>query len=192
MKRPLAYLAGVVLVAGAAVAIVAASNSSKSQDESISSQSNTTETVQAAQTVKKACDIFTLANAKKLLGDTAKGGETTASSSSADLAVTDCTYTQDSGSNAPVTGAKSATLLVRAPKTKQGSTSNQNQFGPLKPGGVQDVAGYGDSAYWDPQYGQLNILKNDNWYILSYGSIAPSDRTLAQTEQLANLLISKM
>lgn len=192
MKRLLAYLVGLVLVAGAVATIVLADRSSKSQDEDISSQSNTTPAVQVAQNVKKACTIFTLADAKKLLGDTAKGGETTDSSSSADLAVTNCTYTQDSGSNAPVAGDNSATLLVRAPRTKQGSASNQNQFGPLQPTGTVSVSGYGDKAYWDPQYGQLNILKNDNWYILSYGPIAPAQRTLAQAQQLAKLLINKM
>ncbi|MGH7156826.1 MAG: hypothetical protein ACREGG_01815 [Candidatus Saccharimonadales bacterium] len=192
MKRLWLYLGGAVLVAGAAVAIVVAADSSKSQDENISSQSNTTPGGQQPQSVKRACNVFTLADAKKLLGDNAKGGQTSDSSSSIDLAVSACTYTADAGSNAPVSSGKSATLLVRAPKTEQGETSNQDQFGPLKPTSVTDVSGYGDKAYWDPQYGQLNILKNDDWYILSYGPITPTSRTLQQTEQLANILINKM
>src|SRR5579862_530623 len=170
MKRLLAYLVGLVLVGAAVTAVVLAAHSSKSQDENISSQSSAAPTAQTAPTVKAACGVFTLADAKKLLGDTAKGGGTTDSTSSDDLAVTSCTYTRDSGSNAPVDGVNSATLLVRAPKTAQGRSSNQNQFGPLQPTGTVDVSGYGDKAYWDPQYGQLNILKNDTWYILSYGS----------------------
>ncbi len=191
MKRLWLYALGVVLVVAAATAVVLASRSTKSQDEKLSNQTSSTADEENGP-AKKACSIFTLADAKKLLGDSAKGGQTNSSTSSDDLAVTTCTYTKDAGSNAPVTGSKSATLLVRAPKTDQGENSNQNQFGPLKPTNVQDVSGYGDKAYWDPQYGQLNILKNANWYILSYGPITPADRTLGQTEQMADLLVSKL
>ena|SRR5579864_882362 len=191
MKRLWLYVLGVVLVAAAATAVVLASRSTKSQDESLSNQSSSAADEENSP-VKKACSIFTLADAKKLLGDSAKGGQTNSSTSSDDLAASTCTYIQDAGTNAPVSGGKLATLLVRTPKTDQGESSNQNQFGPLKPTDVQDVSGYGNKAYWDPQYGQLNILKNANWYILSYGSITPTDRTLQQTEQMANTLINKM
>jgi hypothetical protein len=189
MKRPMIYILGAGLVLAAAGAIVLAVHSSNSQDDKTSNQPTSSAT---SPSVKKACAIFTLSDAKKLLGDTAKGGENGAPSSSADLAVSLCTYTQDAGSNAPVSTSPSATLLVRLPQTPRGINSNHNQFGPLRPESVQPISGYGDGAYWDPQFGQLDILKNNNWYVLSYGPITPTDRTLAQTEQMANLLISKM
>ena len=187
------YLIGAVLVIAAAAAIVLArSNSSKNQNDKTSQASSQKPSSSPAFAKRQACSIFTLSDAKQILGDSAKGGNTTGDTSSDDLSVSTCTYTQDSGSNAPVSAGNSATLLVRSPKTGAGITSNQNQFGPLKPTGSQHVAGYGDNAYWDPQYGQLNILKHNTWYILSSGPITPSSRTLDEAKQLADLLISKM
>lgn len=191
MKRSWLYIIGAVLVIAAAAAIIAAMENSKDHSEKIQPAA-TNNTSKAALKPKQACAIFTLAEAKQVLGDSAKGGEGNNSTSSDDLAVSTCSYTQDSGSSAPVSVTKSASLLVRAPKTAAGTTSNHNQFGHLKPADVQLVAGYGDSAYWDVQYGQLNILKNNTWYILSNGPITPSDRTLNQAEQLADVLISKL
>jgi hypothetical protein len=142
---------------------------------------------------RQACIIFKLADAKQVLGDNAKGGSNPIyDGPQGNLDVSSCNYTQDSGSNAPVTSSKSASLLVRAPKTAAGITSNQNQFGPLKPADSQQVSGYGDNAYWDPQLGQLNILKNNTWYILSNGPITPSARTLDQAKTLADILINRM
>ena len=185
------YLLGLILVGAAAVAIVVAAKNSKSHDDKVST---TTAAVAPKNTlsVKEACDIFTLADAKLLLGDNAKGGQNGASTSSNDLAVSTCTYTQDAGSNSPVSTNKSATLLVRSPRTDKGITSNQNEFGALRPADVQDITGYGNKAYWDAEHGQLNILKNNNWYILSYGPITPADRTLDQAKQLADELINKL
>ena len=179
----------VVLVGAAVAAVVIATKNSHSHDDKLSTD--------VPQTTKKtdfkeACEVFTLADAKSLLGDNAKGGETGPELSSDDLAVSTCTYTQDAGSNAPISTSKSATLLVRAPKTSKGTISNQNEFGPLKPAAVQAVEGYGDKAYWDAPHGQLNILKNNVWYVLSYGPATPADRSLDQARQLADSLINKM
>jgi hypothetical protein len=194
MKRSWLYIIGAILVVVAAGGIFVAmdnSNDHSGKSTSASSSSAGSPSNQAFKP-KQACSVFSLADAKQVLGDSAKGGETTASSSSDDLEVSTCSYTQDSGSNVPVSAGKSASLLVRAPKTGAGITSNENQFGSLKPADSQHVAGYGDNAYWDPQYGQLNVLKHNAWYILSNGPITPSDRTLDQAKQLADILIDKM
>lgn len=189
MRKTGFYLLALVLVGAAAAAIVFAAKSSKSHVDTTAPASSS---VSPKKTTKRACTIFTLADAKDLIGDTAKGGQKPTLESSEDLDVSNCTYTQDQGANAPVSGRQIATLLVRAPKTRQGIISNQNQFGSLRPSGVEDVSGYGDQAFWDPQNGQLNILKNNNWYILSYGSVMPSSRSLAETKQMADVLISKL
>lgn len=186
MKRLSVYMVGLILAAAAASAIIAAGVISKSHDDDASN----TAQASTSSNYKKACDIFTLADAKTLLGDTAKGRG--ADTSSGDLAVTSCTYTQDSGGNAPVTASKTAALLVRAPRTDIGASSNRGQFAKLKPADAPAVSGYGDSAYWDAEHGQLDILKNNTWYILSYGSITPADRTIDQTKQLADVLINKL
>jgi hypothetical protein len=192
MRRFLAYLLALILVAGAAVAVVFATKHSKSHDDKSNNNPTAVKAEHTTATTKNACTIFTLADAKQLMGDTAKGGSNPIFDSSKDFDVSTCTYTQDQGANAPVSSRKSATLLVQAPKTDIGTASNQKEFGPLKPGGVQDIPGYGDQAYWDPGHGQLNILKKNVWYIVSYGPSTPSDRTLGQTRQLADMIIGRM
>ncbi len=57
-------------------------------------------------------------------------------------------------------------------------------FGPSKPAGVQDVSNVGDKAYWNPSFGQLNVLKNGNWYILSNGTLDKSKSTQADALKL--------
>jgi hypothetical protein len=189
MRRFWAYVIGAVLVVAAVAGVlVARHNSQDHTDKTISTAINHSTAFPSI----KACNIFTLADAKQVLGDTAKGGASGTNTGSSDLEVSTCSYSQSSGTSAPVSATKSASLLVRAPKTGAGTTSNQNQFGTLKPADSQPVAGYGDNAYWDPQFGQLNILKNNAWYILSNGPITPVDRTLDQAKLLADLLISKM
>lgn len=193
MRRIWVINVGIILILAAVIGVVWARNNSKDHNSAQQTSSQITQAKPGAKPkAKTACSIFTLADAKQILGDTAKGGEAGDETSSADLTVSTCSYTQDSGANVPVSGGKSASLLVRAPKTGAGITSNENQFGPLKPTGAEPVAGYGDNAYWDPQLGQLNILKNNAWYILSNGPVTPAARTLDEAKQLADLLIARM
>jgi hypothetical protein len=189
MRKVLYYLIAIVLVGAAAAAIFVATKNTKSHDDKASSA------VPAAKkpaALKNACDIFTLADAKQLLGDNAKGGQNPIYESNGNLNVSSCTYTQDQGTNVPVAARSSATLLLRLPNNQDAATGNSNQFGLVKPTDAQDVSGYGDVAFWDPTHGQLNILKSNSWYILSYGPVTPADRTLDQTKQLADELINKL
>jgi hypothetical protein len=193
MRRTWIYMIGAVLVVAAIAGIlIARDNSQDHTDKPGPANKSAAADRDTVPPNTKACAIFTLAEAKQVLGSNAKGGASGSNSSSTDLDVSTCSYSQTSGTNAPVSGTKSASLLVRAPKTAAGTTSNQNQFGPLKPADAQAVAGYGDNAYWDPQFGQLDILKNNTWYILSNGPITPSERTPDQAKALADLLINKM
>jgi hypothetical protein len=142
-----------------------------------------------------ACQVFTLQDAKKIIGDTAKKSSgTSAKASTKDINVSTCLYGQDS-STMPINKAqnlKTATVLARSPKTSTGKQANQDQFGKSKPAGVQDVSGYGDKAFWNPQVGQLNILKGDSWLILSTGSFTPSSHVLGDTQKMADLIVPKL
>lgn len=191
MRRGWPSVLAVILVLGAFGALALAALSSKNHDNKtsggpkISFDSSTSKP-------KQACSIFTLSDAKKVLGATVKGGASPANGSSNSLTVSTCSYSQDLESGASTSAGQAATLLVRAPKTTSGAESNNNQFGPLRPADAVSVSGYGQSAYWDPQFGQLDILKNNTWYILSSGPLTPSSRTLDHTKQLADILIAKM
>jgi hypothetical protein len=193
MKKGWPYAVGILLIGLVAAGVVAINKTSDHNSETNTSQTSSINSTQsAAQSSKQACKIFTLSEAKQVLGDSAKGGESSGSTSSDDLAVSTCAYIQASSDNTPIASSKSASLLVRAPKTGTGSASNQNQFKRLLPADAQTVAGYGQAAYWDPQFGQLNILKGNTWYVISSGPITPDSRTLDEAKQLADLLIDKM
>lgn len=143
--------------------------------------------------VKKACDVLPQGIANTLLGGNGMSvslDDNSNESPSDDLAVSTCSYTARSMSVPPTT--KSATLLVRSAKNQTGQTSNEQQFIQKRPANTQDVDGYGDRAYWNLQLGQLNILKGNTWYIVSYGSPAISQRSLAETETMAKAIASRL
>lgn len=181
------YAVGIALVAAAAVMVYLAFHEIKKHSDNISQNSSSASPVSA----NKACQIFTVADARTLLGADVKAGENPAGQSSPDMDVSTCAYRQ-SGSNNDLAGRKSATLLVRSPETAKGATSNDNEFGALKPVNVQDTQGFGEKAFWDVSKGELDILKNHVWYVLSYGPSTPASRTLDQASQMAGLLSPKL
>lgn len=186
MHKRWIYLLALILIAAAAGATILAKKEFKDHG-------NKTAPIATANKISKnrACHTFSLDDAKRLMRNAVKSNQNPIYESSSDLEVSTCTYTEQTTS-AAVPGRKSASLLIRYPKTDKGALSNRNEFGPLRPAAVQTVSSYGDSAYWDPSHGQLNILKNDIWYVVSYGQAAPSARTLDQAKELANLLSDKL
>ena len=184
MKK-LWIIGGIVVVAAVVLTIVL--TTSKTKKAAAPSSSTSTQTSSTAGTAKKACDLFTLADAKQVLGADAKQGTSAPATSSPDLDVSVCIYT----TSATGLSAPTASLLARVPKSTFGTNSNKLQFTTSKPA-TQSVSGYGDAAYWDPQYGQLNVLKHNTWYIISNGPINPALHTLDKAKQLADVLISKL
>lgn len=134
----------------------------------------------------KACDAFTLNHAKQVLGDSAVEGSNTPDTSSSDITVSSCTYTT---SGTAVKDIRIATLLARSAKTKAGADSNTAIFGSARPVGVQEVSGYGDAAFFDPKLGQLNILKEYNWYIMSVSGTNPANATVSDARKLADVVV---
>lgn len=130
--------------------------------------------------VHEACDILTKEVAVSLSAADA-GGTEVPDTKSGDINVSNCTYYS-------VNSKTSVALLARSAKTKAGADSNNYQFNKGLPADAQKVDGFGDAAYWSPSYGQLNILQDGTWYILSLGSVKASERNLTQTEQFANAI----
>jgi hypothetical protein len=144
---------------------------------------------------QKACEIFAFGDAKKILGDQAqKSDVNTPDASSEDIEVSQCFYEQPAGDTlASIKSQKQATFIVRGAKNQNGVEGNDAVFkGSLKPTEAQDIAGYGDGAFWNPQFGQFNVYKNGNWYILSVGPATPSEKTLDDAKKLADVLIGKL
>lgn len=194
MKKVLPIVVIVLILAGVGAFVMANKDSDK--DVSTSTQSTSAGGEAKTRQAKKACDVLTLEDAKKVLGENAEKTELPSggAASSDDIDVTQCIYSQPAGDTlASIKAQKQASILVRSAKTDKGGESNKEVFeGSLKPAEAQDVSGYGDGAFWNPQFGQFNVYKNDNWYIISVGSSTPSEKTLEEAKVLADLIIGKL
>jgi len=190
MRRKLTIFFEVLLLVAAVSAALFIFKHPDRHDDKTASK-NSSKTVSLPQQAG-ACQRFSLADAKQLIGSDAKAANNPIyESNGSDLYVSSCSYTE-SPLPGPPTSKKAAELLMRQPRTDKGNISNNNEFGPLKPADSQDVAGYGDAAFWDPDHGQLNILKDNIWYVLSIGLSTPSDRSLDNTKTMADLLSPKL
>lgn len=196
MNKTLIAIIGAVIIVGggAAFLITRNNNNSATVTNTSTGQSQEVKTGDAAIVVVDACDVLTEQAAKQVLGDGAKKGDTQAgNASSDDVSVSNCVYTYKpvtTGSALQqVQSTQAAGVLVRSAKTSAGTESNKAVFTTQKPAGVEDVSGYGDMAFWNPKYGQLNILKGGNWYIVShYTGVSATKGTLEQAKQLADAI----
>lgn len=174
----------VVVAGGAAAYILLTKPNDTSSDKSTDSVS-----VAPLSTVT-ACDILTEDVAKSLLGDDIdKPDSSIGDVSSSDVSVTNCSY------NTKVTASSSTTMpkisavsvLARVAKNQTGADSNKQQFS-SRPAGVEDVPGIGDASFYSPDFRQLNVLKGNNWYIVTYYVDALTNASLETNKQLAQKL----
>ncbi len=172
----------IIAVAALLIAIVAAAVINNQKTSAPESQSGKSQ--QVNYNPPKACDILPLATAQKVDAGLAANDAPSSDASSDAILVSNCNYYA-------LSTKTSVGLLVRGAKNATGADSNADQFKTV-PMGAQAVDGYGDKAYWDPTFGQLNILKSNNWYILSNGPVMPKDRTLDAAKKLADVLIDKL
>jgi hypothetical protein len=192
MKKVIIGIAAVLFVVGGFLLV---SNSSNEDKKASDGSADTSQASTKKFSPPKACDIFTLDAAKKALGPTAQTSDNlnAPGAKSDDIEVSQCVYETPAKSIAEIRTQKQASLLVRGAKTDVGAKSNVDVFkGDLKPADTQNVDGYGEAAFWTPQFGQLNILKNNNWYILSVGPSAPTEKKLDEAKVMADAIISKL
>ncbi|MET0997686.1 MAG: hypothetical protein ABWX73_03135 [Marmoricola sp.] len=138
----------------------------------------------------EACDVLTPAIAKSVLGSVGEASQPPPATSNDDVRVTSCVRANAAAS---LDSPRSVSLLMRVAKSVSGARGNESVFaaGSL-PDGAMEVLGYGQAAFWNPAFGQLNILKNGNWYILTSGPIDPRRHTLAETRILADALVDQL
>lgn len=138
---------------------------------------------------KEACTYLSQEVANKVLGAGAEKGTVASATSSDDISVSTCTYTSKVGDSlADIKNMRVATLLVRSPLTATGAASNDEPFDTMKTGALT-VDGYGEKAYWDPELGQLNVLKGGVWLIISFGKSNLTDHSLEETKPLADEIV---
>jgi hypothetical protein len=192
MKKSLVWISLVVLLTG-----VAACGSSDDKSDGTSSGSDTKSNTDTSTNPKdlsnkaNACEILTAEVARKFFGGATEDvQEAPAQNPTGDVMVTNCNYMEKAknGSAMP----RQAGLLLRAGQNDAGVKDNENGFKQQRTKKDKDVPGIGDSAFWSPSYGQLNVLKGDNWYIITAGGVLAKDRTLADAKKLAGLFNDKL
>jgi hypothetical protein len=182
------------LAAECVAASAVAANSGVKVADAVADQSASVKAGRGAKDGIDASDVLTAAIAGQILGDAAAKADLPAGRvSTKDVSVSSCVYTAriDPQGARGIRNTKGVSVLVRAAKTSAGADSNKSQFSVNKPVGVQDVDGLGDKAFFNPQYGQLNILKGGNWYIVSSYSGSVGRGTVESCRQLADLLALK-
>jgi len=132
-----------------------------------------------------ACDLFSKTKAQKLLGGKAIASAAQSPVVSDNTATSKCGYTDG---NPDMDGVMVAAIIVRSGVNDAGVQQNKTQFSIGRPKeNTETVKNIGDSAYFNRELGQLNILHGREWIILSYGiGSAPQANTLNDAVKLAN------
>ena len=135
-----------------------------------------------------ACDLLTKEEAKEMLGQNVIAGTPKNPTLSRDIATSKCSYTD---MNTDAQAMLVAAIAVQSGVNDKGVARVKATFAASKSGkNVELVNGLGDSAYFNPQLGQLNILDGKNWIILSYGTgQSPQNNTLDNAVTLAQKVL---
>jgi len=135
-----------------------------------------------------ACTLFTVEEAKELLGEQAVLGSMGESTLSGNLSTSSCGYTDGNpGEDSMVVAA----VIIRSGINDAGVAQNKYEFENGKPTtDVETVANVGDNAYFNKALGQFNVLSGRNWYIFSYGvGSTPEVNTLEDAKKLAGKVL---
>ena len=136
-----------------------------------------------------ACDTFTVAEAKEVLGDGTLSTNNNEPVVSGNTATSRCGYT-DGNSNTD--SMLVAAIIVRSGINDTGVQQNKTEFANGTPAqAVEIIKDLGDSAYFNQTNGQLNILKGRNWFILSNGlGSAPEANNVEDAVKLAQAVLN--
>lgn len=137
----------------------------------------------------KSCDLLTPAEAQTLLGDKIIGVDSKDPSITGDVATSKCSYTDGNPDKAQMVVAA---VAVRSAINDEGVTKNTDDFAASQANNDTDtVTGIGEKAYFNKTSGQLNILSNKSWIIISYGiGENPAANSPEKAVQLAKLVVS--
>ncbi len=136
-----------------------------------------------------ACDLLTQTKAEALLGSEVIRSVNEDAVISGDTATSKCGYTDK---NQDVNQMRVAAVIVRSGINDQGVEQNRTEFALGKPKDhTQIVSDVGDAAYYNTQNGQLNVLDDKQWLILSYGvGAAPEANDKDEVEGFARLVLN--
>lgn len=137
-----------------------------------------------------ACEMFAASAARELFGQAALKTVTTQPVIDGHVAVSQCGYTDG---NSDVDNARVAALVVRSGIDDEGVLQNKTEFVEGQPTKhVVVLRQLGDGAYYDQTKGQLNILDEKNWLLLSYGvGSDPSSNSLDDVMAMAGVILDE-
>jgi hypothetical protein len=201
-KKVLGILVGVFVIL-----IVAVTWGFKSRDKKAStnqaSQSTSNQTTDKVSSAK-ACDIFTVDDAKKVLGGDPKQSQPEQqAASSSTVSVSACSYTSTIATNQAQT-ALSATITVYAPQDSIGVQTNKSTAESTAQS-ASKVDGY-DGVYWIAPKSQLLVYKNDKIVIITTAkgslpikqtttkspSLKATPGTLDDAKKIADIILVKI
>lgn len=135
-----------------------------------------------------ACDFLTMQEAQSLLGDRTMKSNVGPPVQSNNVSLSRCGYTNGSGDENTLIVAA---IIVRSGVNDKGVEQNKSEFIAGRPTkGVETVTNLGNSAYFNQQNGQLNILNGRDWIIVSYGTGSnPQDNSVEDAVALARKIV---
>lgn len=137
-----------------------------------------------------ACDLFTRTEAEKLLGSKVINSKIDAPVITGNTATSKCGYTDG---NLDLDTMIVAAIIVRSGINDKGVQQNKSEFIAGWPSqNVETVKNIGDSAYFNHALGQLNILHDRQWIIISYGAgSAPEANSLDKAIELSRSILNE-
>lgn len=137
-----------------------------------------------------ACDLLTTNEAQALLGDKTVKSNVGAPVQSNNVSLSRCGYTNGSGDENTLIVAA---IIVRSGINDKGVEQNKSEFIAGRPSkGIETVTDLGDSAYFNQQNGQLNVLHGRDWIIVSYGTGSnPQNNTVEDAVALARKVVGE-
>jgi hypothetical protein len=134
----------------------------------------------------KACDLLTPSEAQDLLGDRVKSVDKNKPTIDTDVATSKCSYTDLNPDN-----MKLVALAVRSAVYDTGDQKNKSDFEEARShNDVEVIKDLGSSAYVNRTNGQLNILDDHQWIILTYGlSTEPQSTPIEKLVEVARKIL---
>ncbi len=177
---PLVIVLVLVLIGG----FVFANKKNKDTDSSSNSTQSSTETVASIDV----CQLITLEDAKKLYGPGAKASTATPTPTPTgdnSVKVSMCGY--ENGKE-DIKEFDNFNILVRSSSIGD----NKQAYNVARPANAQDISGYGENAYWNPDMGQLNIVKGAHWMIITGSSKPSKDQKPDFAKSIADIVVPKL
>ena len=139
----------------------------------------------AAEEPFDACQVFTQAEAEKVLA-TAAAGEPVNPKVKRPKVVTTCKYTGVKDDK-PVEAQAQFRVMKTPAEAAQAFDQSKLQIA-TKPLLVKGA----DAAFWSGKTGQMNVRKGRTWLVVHAGAVKPTERDLEQARKLAEVLVPKL